>query len=140
MNYYSRGTLRQRHNKGARVPLPVVVSYARQIVTALQYAHDRRLIHRDVKPENMLIGTRNEILLGDFGIAAVAHGTSSMSAQQPGGTIPYMVPEQIQAQARPASDQYALAIVAYEWLCGERPFDGTYAEILSKHLMTPLLH
>ncbi|MBV9230351.1 MAG: serine/threonine protein kinase, partial [Chloroflexi bacterium] len=137
MNYYPRGTLRNRYHKGERVTLPTVISLVRQVADALQYAHDRRLVHRDVKPENMLIGPRNEILLGDFGIAAIAHSTSSMSAQLPVGTLPYMAPEQIQAQARPASDQYALAVVAYEWLCGERPFNGTSAEILSKHLMTP---
>src|SRR5581483_3003243 len=57
--------------------------------------------------------------------------------QIPVGTIPYMAPEQIQAQARPASDQYALGIVAYEWLTGERPFSGSYTEIFAKHLMTP---
>jgi hypothetical protein len=54
-----------------------------------------------------------------------------------GGTTQYMAPEQIEAKARPASDQYALGIVVYEWLCGERPFNGSFAEILTKHIMTP---
>ncbi|GHO97720.1 hypothetical protein KSF_077680 [Reticulibacter mediterranei] len=137
MDYLPNGTLRQRHPKGERVPLPTVVSYVAQVASALQYAHEQRLIHRDIKPENMLVGRRNEIVLSDFGIAAIAHSTSSMTEQVSAGTAPYMAPEQIQAQARAASDQYALAIVAYEWLGGERPFEGTSIEIFAKHLMIP---
>src|SRR6266852_4893946 len=137
MDYCPNGTLRKLHAKGEHVPLPTVVSYIKQIADALQYAHENKIIHRDVKPENMLIGQRKALLLSDFGIAATAHSTSSMSTQAPVGTIPYMAPEQIQAQARPASDQYALGIVVYEWLCGTRPFEGSYTEIFAKHLMTP---
>jgi WD40 repeat protein len=137
MDYLPHGTLRQRHHRGERVPLSTIVTYIKQVADALQYAHDQRLIHRDVKPENMLIGRRNEIVLSDFGIAAIAHGTSSMTNQAFVGTIPYMAPEQIQSQARAASDQYALAIIAYEWLCGARPFEGSYTEVFAKHLMMP---
>jgi serine/threonine protein kinase len=137
MDYCPDGTLRKRHAKGERFPLSTVVSYVQQVADALQYAHDQKIIHRDIKPENMLIGQRNDILLSDFGIAATAHSTLSMSTQEPVGTIPYMAPEQIQAQARLASDQYALGIVVYEWLCGARPFEGSYTEIFAKHLMTP---
>src|SRR5262245_36037182 len=56
MEYAPNGTLRQRHPKGTRVSLSTTVSYVKQIASALQYAHDERLVHRDVKPENMLIG------------------------------------------------------------------------------------
>jgi serine/threonine protein kinase len=137
MDYCPDGSLRRRHSKGDCVPLATVVAYTKQVAEALQYAHDHKHIHRDIKPENMLIGRHHDILLSDFGIAATAHSTSSMSTQVPVGTIPYMAPEQIQAQARPASDQYALGVVVYEWLCGVRPFEGTYTEIFAKHLMTP---
>ena len=136
MDYLPNGTLRQHYEKGQCLPLSTVVLYVKQISDALQYAHDQRLIHRDVKPENMLLGRRGEVVLSDFGIAAIAHGTSSMTVQASVGTIPYMAPEQIQAQARAASDQYALGVVVYEWLCGERPFEGSFTEIFAKHLMT----
>jgi eukaryotic-like serine/threonine-protein kinase len=134
MDYNPHGSLRNRHPRGERVPLETVVSYVKQVADALQYAHDQRLIHRDVKPENMLIGRHNEILLSDFGIVVIAHSTSSMSMQESAGTFPYMAPEQIQAHPRPASDQYALGVVTYEWLTGERPFEGTIAELIAKHL------
>jgi serine/threonine protein kinase len=137
MGYAPGGTLRQRHPKGSRLPLPTIVSYVKQVGEALQHAHDQKLIHRDIKPENMFIGRRNELLLGDFGIAAVVHSTSSMSAQMAMGTISYMAPEQIQEHPRPASDQYALGIVVYEWLCGELPFHGSLTEIMAKHMMVP---
>lgn len=72
MDYAPNGTLRQRHPKESQVPLLTIVSYAQQIASALQFAHDQRLIHRDVKPENMLVGRNGEVLLSDFGIALIA--------------------------------------------------------------------
>lgn len=137
MDYASHGTLRQRHPRGTRLPLPTIVTYVKQIAEALQYAHDQRLIHRDIKPENMLVGDNQEILLSDFGIALAVQSTSSQSPQNIAGSIAYMAPEQIQAHPRPASDQYALGITVYEWLSGNRPFEGAYTEIAIKHTMTP---
>lgn len=137
MDLAPHGTLRNRHPRGTRVPLYYVTAYVRQIADALYYAHTQRLIHRDIKPENMLIGRNNEILLSDFGIALATQTSSYQSTQNVAGTIPYMAPEQIQAHPRPASDQYSLAIVVYEWLSGNRPFQGTYTEIAIKHTMVP---
>src|SRR6266566_3849282 len=137
MAYAANGTLRQRHLKGTRLPLETIVSYVKQVAAALQYAHDKRLIHRDVKPENILLGPNNEVWLSDFGIASVAHSSRSLNTERSGGTVPYMAPEQIQGRPRPASDQYALGIIAYEWLCGERPFTGTAIEIAMQHALTP---
>src|SRR5260221_8677608 len=137
MEYAPNGTLRQRHPKGTRVLLPTIVSYVKQVASALQYAHDERLIHRDVKPENILIGVQNQILLSDFGIATIAHGTASQSVEAMAGTIPYMAPEQIQGNPRSASDQYSLGVVVYEWLCGDRPFHGTLTEVAVQHTTMP---
>src|SRR5262249_51809311 len=109
-----------------------------QIAQALQYAHDRKVVHRDIKPENMLIGEDNAILLSDFGIALIAQSSSYQSAKDMAGTIAYMAPEQIEAHPRPASDQYSLGIVAYEWLCGTLPFHGSFTEIAIKHSVAPL--
>ena len=134
MDYAPNGTLRQQHIKGTRLPLATIVKYVRQIADALQYAHDEKFIHRDIKPENMLLGRRNEVLLSDFGLALVAQSSRSQSTQDVVGTIAYMSPEQIQGKPRPASDQYSLGVVVYEWLCGERPFRGSFTELCTQHM------
>ena len=139
MDYAPGGTLRNRHPKESKVPVPLatVASYVKQIAEALQYAHDRSLIHRDLKPENLLVGSNGEIILGDFGIAAIAHSTTSMDTGIYAGTVPYSAPEQIQGKPRRESDQYALAIIVYEWLTGKKPFTGNVQEIIFQHLGVP---
>jgi serine/threonine protein kinase len=116
MDYAPYGSLRQRYPRGSLVPIPQIISCVHQMSAALQYAHDKKFIHRDVKPENMLIGQHQEVLLSDFGIAAIAHSTSSLDvdAQGTSGTLAYMAPEQIEGHPRAASDQYALGVVVYE--------------------------
>jgi WD40 repeat protein len=136
MDYAPGGTLRTRHPRGTRLPLLTVVQYVKQIGQALQYAHDQKFIHRDIKPENMLIGRNGDILLSDFGIALIAQSSRYQSAKDMAGTIAYMAPEQIEAHPRSASDQYALGIVLYEWLSGERPFRGSFTEIAIKQSLT----
>ncbi len=140
VDYAPNGTLRKRYPRGVALALPLVVSYVNQVADALQYAHDHRIIHRDVKPENMLIGARHEILLSDFGIAVMAQSThynSTRSIQDLAGTISYMAPEQIHSQPVYNSDQYSLAIVVYEWLSGTRPFNGSFTEVAVKHTLVP---
>src|SRR5713226_8495732 len=90
MDYAPYGTLRQRHPKGRRVPLENVVSYVTQITAALQYAHQKKIIHRDIKPDNMLLGTNEQVLLSDFGIALIAQSSHYESMQGIAGTIAYM--------------------------------------------------
>jgi serine/threonine protein kinase len=85
----------------------------------------------------MLLGRHHEVVLSDFGIATIAHQTSSQRTEVMAGTLPYMAPEQIQGKPRPASDQYALGIAVYEWLSGSRPFHGTITEIAMQHMFTP---
>ncbi len=134
MDYAPNGTLRQHYPRGSSLPLSELVSYIKQVAIALQYAHDQKLIYRDIKPENMLLETNNEVLLSDFGIALVAQSSRYQSTQDVIGTVAYMSPEQIQGKPRPASDQYSLAIVAYEWLTGSRPFHGSFTEMCTQHM------
>ena len=136
MEYAPNGTLRQLHPRNTTVPLPIIIAYVKQIAEALYYAHTNQVIHRDVKPENMLLGKQNELLLSDFGIATVTQSSQASNHQSIVGTAMYMAPEQIKGQPRPASDQYALAVIVYEWLVGVPPFQGSFIETSTQHLMT----
>ncbi len=111
----------------------------KQIADAVQYAHDKKIIHRDIKPENMLLGRRDEVLLSDFDLAIVAQSSRAQSTQEVAGTTTYMAPEQVLGKARPASDQYALGVVIYEWLSGIPPFRGSLEEVTTQHLFAPPL-
>ncbi len=135
MGYAPNGTLRQLHPTGTRVPPSTIITYVKQAAAALYYAHTQKLIHRDVKPENMLLGRNSEVLLSDFGLAMGTYSSSRDSPRDASGTIAYMAPEQARGKPRPASDQYALAIAVYEWLCGARPFNGSYEEIAVQHVL-----
>jgi serine/threonine protein kinase len=138
LSYGVNGNLRQRHPKGAQVPLAIIVSYVKQLADALLYAHNEKFIHRDIKPENMLLGKHDEILLSDFGIAVMAQSSRYQNPQDMAGTMTYMAPEQIQGKPRAASDQYSLGIVVYEWLTGQRPFHGSLTELIGQHIsVTP---
>ncbi len=137
MSNAPNGSLRQLHPRGTALPLATIIFYIQQVADALQYAHDEKVIHRDIKPENMLLDRRNSVLLSDFGIALVAQSTRMQSVQEVIGTVAYMAPEMLQGHPKPASDQYALGIVVYEWLCGDRPFHGAFTELASQHMFVP---
>jgi serine/threonine protein kinase/DNA polymerase III delta prime subunit len=137
MQYAPKGTLRSLHPRGTRLPLEQIIPYVRQIALALQYAHEQRIIHRDVKPENMLVGANNEVLLTDFGLAVIQQSAGSLVTQNQAGTALYMAPEQIMGKPSPASDQYALGIVVYEWLCGAPPFRGSAYQVWAQHVHRP---
>src|SRR5690242_30381 len=126
-------TMRQRYPTGTRLTPHDVLPYIEQLASALDYAHKHRVIHRDVKPENMLLDKENKVKLSDFGIAVVAETSRAAHAQDGLGTPPYMAPEQFRSQSLPASDQYSLGIVVYEWLCGIRPFEGDLPELILQH-------
>jgi serine/threonine protein kinase len=137
MEYASRGSLRAHLPRGTPVPLPTVVNYTRQVAEALQHAHEHRLIHRDVKPDNMLVHVDGRLVLSDFGIVTIAHSTSSHHLTENAGTVSYMAPEQMNGEPRPASDQYALAVCVYEWISGQLPFRGTAVEVAMQHTLKP---
>jgi serine/threonine protein kinase len=137
MDYAPNGTLRQLYPKGTQLPISTIIPYVKHSANALQYAHDKKLIHRDVKPENMLLGQNHELLLSDFGIALIAQNSDYQSTQDIVGTVAYMSPEQIQGKPQTASDQYSLGIVVYEWLCGDYPFHGSTTEVCTQHMFAP---
>ena len=137
MDYMPNGTLRQRHLPGSVLQLISIASYVKDIAAALQYAHDTGIIHRNLKPENMLVGHDNDILLADFRLALPSQGLRHRGTQRTVSAVDYMAPEQIQGIPCPASDQYALAAIVYEWMSGDRLFHGSFTELCDQHLHTP---
>ena len=110
-----------------------------QAGSALSFAHHRGVVHRDVKPANIMIDENGWAVMTDFGIAKIDDAQNLTATGTAIGTPHYMSPEQFHNKpVTGASDQYALAIVAYEMLTGKKPFDGdTVAEIITKHLFSP---
>lgn len=143
MPYLFYGSLRSYLKEHQKLSPRIAVDMLAPILRALQYAHDRGLIHRDIKPDNLLFNADHSLVLSDFGLVKVltaeydtapmssfvTHTTSIM------GTPQYMSPEQIQGKAVPASDIYSLGIVLYELLTGTAPFIAeTAIRVLTMHL------
>jgi serine/threonine protein kinase len=99
-----------------------LVPFVQQTASALNYVHDNRLVHQDIKPGNLLIGRNGQILLADFGTTYYLGMQTHASLGEITGTAAYMPPEQWQGNPRRDSDQYALAFCCYELLCGRPPF------------------
>jgi serine/threonine protein kinase len=139
MPYSPSGSLRQRHPSGERVPTEFIVHYVRQLADALMYIHDRGFVHRDIKAENLLLGEDDKVLLADFGIVSLIRNIGSLENQEIVGTVNYLAPERLFGEALPASDQYSLAALVFEWLTGDTLFHGSTYAIVWQHVNTPAL-
>ena len=118
-----------------RLPLHVAGRLAADMASALQYAHERKVIHRDVKPANVLLASNGGALVSDFGIARRQDVPGMTGEGMLLGSLAYMSPEQRYAEALTgATDQYALAVSAFEMLAGRKPFEGTVMEMHVGHL------
>jgi eukaryotic-like serine/threonine-protein kinase len=138
MDYAPGGSLGRFHPIGFCLPLSTIVGYMKQIASALQHAHDHKIIHRDIKPENILLNAEHDhLMLSDFGLALLAPTSELLSTQAMEGTVHYMAPEQLRGKPTFASDQYALGIMVYTWLAGNFPFQGASQEIITQHLSSP---
>jgi len=131
-------TLKEVIRASGRLRPAQAIAYTRQILSALRFAHRNGIVHRDIKPHNILVGPEERLKVTDFGIARA--GASQMT--ETGsimGTAQYLSPEQARgAQVTGASDLYSVGIVLYEMLTGEVPFTGdTPVEIAMKHLNEP---
>src|SRR4249919_1285122 len=137
MEYIEGRTLKELIVTRGPCPVPVAISYTRQILAALRYAHKNGIIHRDIKPHNVLVDREGRVKVADFGIARA--GASEMTeAGSIIGTAQYLSPEQAKgASVDQTSDLYSVGVVLYELLTGVVPFSGdTPVEIAMKHLST----
>ncbi len=139
MPYLEGPTLEQRLERTGKLDVPEVLSIAQQVASALDYAHGKGVVHRDVKPANVLFGKTGNAILTDFGIAKIAQGTKVTTMGGLIGSPEYMAPERILGQpVNERSDQYALAVLIFESLAGKVPFDAdTPTAILYKHVHEP---
>jgi serine/threonine-protein kinase len=129
MEYFSGGTiadqLRSASSAGRRVPRESALRWLREAASGLDHAHGAGIVHRDVKPANLLLDGQGRLAVADFGIAKLADDTNMTQTGMLLGTAAYLSPEQATGGiATAASDRYAFAVVAYELLAGQRPFAG----------------
>ena len=126
-------TLRQYIDKMRPVPWKQVLHFSKQIASALVHAHSKGIIHRDIKPQNMMISQNGTLKVADFGIAALENELNSDSGRAI-GSLNYIAPEQLRGNpAGPEGDVYSLGIVMYEMLTGFKPYTGrTPSEVLLK--------
>jgi serine/threonine protein kinase len=135
MEYVEGRTLKELLVTRGPCPVPVAISYVRQVLAALRYAHRNGIVHRDIKPHNVLVDHEGRVKVADFGIARA--GSSQITeAGSIIGTAQYLSPEQARgAPVDESSDLYSTGIVLYELLTGDLPFTGeTPVEIAMKHL------
>lgn len=135
LEYAPYGSIVQRHGVGRKLPLFLVRLYIAQISRALYSLHQQDQIHRDVKPSNMLLLNKHHAVLADFELAIDHPARGYMRKHYTGGTIPYMAPEQYRGAPCAASDQYSLAVCAYEWLTGHQPFAGETEEMQARRVV-----
>jgi serine/threonine protein kinase len=125
MEYFGGGSLDDVLRAGGAQPPQRVFTWLEQAGRALDTAHARGIVHRDVKPANLLLDREQNVHVADFGIASAAGMDSLTMTGTVMGTAGYLSPEQAQGErATPASDRYALAVVAFELLTGSRPFEA----------------
>jgi eukaryotic-like serine/threonine-protein kinase len=127
MEHFAGGSVADRLRSGRTIPRAVALRWLREAADALDCAHRHDVVHRDVKPANLLLDERGRLAVGDFGIATVATEASITQTGQVLGTAAYISPEQARGEAATAaSDRYALAVVAFELLTGRKPFDADH--------------
>ena len=121
------GSIADRLRSGREISDDTTLRWLREAAAGLDAAHDAGIVHRDVKPANLLLDERDRLAIGDFGIARVAMEDQLTATGQVLGTAAYISPEQaVGRPATDASDRYALAVVAYELLTGAKPFEAEH--------------
>jgi serine/threonine-protein kinase len=140
MEYVPAGDLKARMKDEGRLPPDAAADVALQVAEALHAAHERGIIHRDVKPRNVLIAGSGHIKVADFGIARAVESTTISQSGDILGSLNYMSPEQAAGErVGPGSDLYSLGVVLYEMLTGSVPFDVTTpADVAAGHSLGPL--
>lgn len=130
MQLAPRGSLKDLLTSSTAQLAAHLLPYLQQAAEGLHYAHEQRMIHLDIKPANLLLSAKQQILLADFGLAlSLQPQRTHQTVRSFSGTPAYAAPEQFQNKPGLASDQYALGVIAYRWLTGSLPFQGDWFAI-----------
>ncbi len=136
--YIEGGSLDRLVRKGP-ADLRRIEIILKQVSSALDYAHRQEIIHRDIKPGNILLDTEGNALLADFGIAKITNSTVNLTGTGVVGTPAYMAPEQASANSDHRADIYSLGVVIYELLTGKQPYRGESAvQMMLQHVQAPI--
>src|ERR1700679_183653 len=129
MEYVDGGDLDELLLLIGRLPADKALETARKLCAGLAAAHDRGVIHRDLKPQNIMMNKRGEVVIMDFGLAAIAQQLSGAEVRN--GTPAYMAPEQLKgSEVTARSDIYSLGLALYELFTGKRPYAANTAKDL----------
>jgi serine/threonine protein kinase len=140
MDFIDHASLQQRDNRNIAQPLAGFLPALKSIAEALQYAHNQGILHKHIQPANILLASNQSVLISNFGIDAIDQSKEQpliLKKEDVVEYLGYIAPEQINGDAVPASDQYGLAVVIYEWLSGKLPFTGSYSEVAQQHRYAP---
>jgi eukaryotic-like serine/threonine-protein kinase len=139
MPYIDGGNLQDRIVGGRILPMREIGNYLSQTAEGLDYAHRRNIVHRDIKPQNLLFRAEdNRLLIADFGVAKLMQGDSASTQTAAIGTVAYMAPEQLQGRASPSIDIYALGCVLFQLLTGRVPYGGPATQAMLGHMNAPI--
>ncbi|MGX0035153.1 eukaryotic-like serine/threonine-protein kinase [Staphylococcus auricularis] len=140
MEYVEGPTLSQYIKSNHPIPVETVVEFTNQIIDGIAHAHECHIVHRDIKPQNILFANDHELKLLDFGIAKVLSETTMTKTNHVLGTVQYLSPEQARGESTDyKTDIYSIGVVIYEMLMGEPPFTGeTAISIAIKHIQDPM--
>jgi serine/threonine-protein kinase len=136
---YVAGVSMAIHLSGGPIAVPDAINYIDQVLNALSYAHQQNVIHRDIKPGNMMLTPQGVVKVMDFGIARSDADLTLTLAGTSLGTVNYMSPEQVKGEPTdPRSDLYSVGICLYEMVTGKSPFtEGSHYSIMTAHVIEP---
>jgi serine/threonine protein kinase len=138
MEFVDGPTLAESLHKGP-LSAPATAALGARLADALAYVHERGIVHRDVKPSNILQSSTGEAWIGDFGIAQLHDASTLTAAGTTLGTVVYMAPEQLEGgQVGPSADVWSLGIVLLECLTGRRVYQGSPSEIVASRMAGPV--
>src|SRR5699024_5282746 len=140
MEYIEGPTLSEYIQENRPLNIDTVLNFTKQIIDGIKHAHDTNIVHRDIKPQNILVEKDKTLKILDFGIAKALSETTMTQTNHVLGTVQYLSPEQARGDAtNEGTDIYSIGVVLYEMLVGKPPYTGeTAVSIAIKHIQEPM--